>query len=179
VNHAPDSTFLARTFEDDTYAWARARPVRRRLVIVEASLLGALAAATLVASAGGDGWTTAYFVVWTIGLIGFIPIHSLLNLGIRGLFDRRGSSLDEHQRALRERSFIAMAWGTSALTLAAWAGGVSVQATTGHTALALCLGFILWFAAGLLAYWHLAWTLPDEQGPGRSHEGDAPATDPV
>ena len=26
----------------------------------------------------------------------------------------------------------------------------------------LYLGFLLWFAAGLLAYWHLAWTAPDE-----------------
>jgi hypothetical protein len=35
-------------------------------------------------------------------------------------------------------------------------------AATGHTALALYLGFLLWLVAGLLAYWHLAWTLPDE-----------------
>ena len=32
----------------------------------------------------------------------------------------------------------------------------------GHTVLGLFTGFLLWFTAGLLAYWHLAWTLPDE-----------------
>lgn len=55
-----------------------------------------------------------------------------------------------------------MGWYSTGLHLAAWLGAVALLAVTGHTALALGLGFLLWFAAGLLAYWHLAWTLPDE-----------------
>ena len=71
-------------------------------------------------------------------------------------------SLDEHQQRLRERSFLAMARAATVLTLLAWAGAVTVVATTEHVMPALYLGFLLWFASGLLAYWHLAWTAPDE-----------------
>ena len=95
-------------------------------------------------------------------MLGFIPLHSVLNLGIRGVLDRSERSLDEHQQGLRNRSFLAMAWPATALQLAAWAGAVTLVAASGHVALALCWGFLLWLAAGLLTYWHLAWTAPDE-----------------
>lgn len=158
----PDQTYLTRTFEDGRYAWARSTRVRHRFVLAEATLLAVLVVATLVASGTEEGGGTAYFVAWSAGMLGFIPLHSLLNLGIRGLFDRSGRTLDEHQQRLRERSYGAVGWPSTALMLCAWAGGVTLVAVTGHTVLALCLGFLLWFAAGLLAYWHLAWTLPDE-----------------
>ena len=162
MSTSPDQTYLARTFDDDRYAWARGRRVRRRAVLAEAALLAALVAVTVAAATTSAGWTTSFFVVWTVGMLGFIPLHSVLNLGIRGVFDRDGRSLDEHQQRLRDRSFVAVAWPTTALHFSAFTGAVAVVALTGHVALALCLGFLLWFAAGLLAYWHLAWTAPDE-----------------
>ncbi len=155
-------TTLTRTFEDERYAWTRTHTTRHRAVLAEATLLTALVVATLLAAGTDEGWSTAYFLAWTAGMLLFIPLHSLLNLGIRGLFDRGRQSLDEHQRGLREHSHARVGWPMTALTLAAWAGGVTLAAATGHTALALCLGFLLWFAAGLLPYWHLAWTLADE-----------------
>lgn len=158
----PDQTYLARTFDDGRYAWARTRTVRRRAVLAEAVMLAALAAATLLAATTDEGWTTPFFVVWTVGMLGFIPLHSVLNLGIRGVFDRDGRSLDEHQELLRERSLSAMSRPATGLHLLAWAGAVAVVALSEHVALALCWGFLLWFAAGLLAYWHLAWTAADE-----------------
>ena len=161
----PTDTYLARAFEDGRFSWARARNVRRRVVLAEATLLALLVAFTLAAATSDIGWSTAYSVAWSLGMLGFIPLHTVLNLGIRGLFDRSGHSLDEHQTRLRERSYSAMGWPSTALNLAAWAGGVTLVAVTGHVALALCLGFLLWFTAGLVAYWHLAWTLPDENEP--------------
>jgi hypothetical protein len=160
---APDQTSLARTFEDERYAWTRTRRVRTRAVLAEAALLVALVATTLAQALTDAGWTTTYYVAWTAGMLAFIPLHSLLNLGIRGVFDRRRGSLDEHQRALREHSHSRVGWPVTALTFTAWAGGIALASGTGHTALALCLGFLLWLAAGLLPYWHLAWTLPDEE----------------
>ena len=158
---SPEQTHLARTLDDGRYAWARRRQVRRRAVVGEAVLVAALVAATVTAAAG-TGWTTWFFVAWTVGMLAFIPLHSVLNLGIRGVFDRGGRSLDEHQRRLRERSYSAMGWPSYALTFAAFTGAVTVVALTHHVELALCLGFLLWFTSGLLAYWHLAWTSPEE-----------------
>ncbi|MGY1723365.1 hypothetical protein [Blastococcus sp. SYSU DS0533] len=158
---SPDQTYLARNFDDGRWAWARRRPVRRRAVLAQIALFLALVAATLIAAATG-GWSTWYFVVWTAGMLGFIPLHSLLNLSIRGVFDRSSRSLDEHQQELRERSYVAVAWPSWGLHLTAFAGAVTLVALTDEVALALCLGFLLWMAAGLLAYWHLAWTAPDE-----------------
>ncbi len=157
-----DQTFLERAFDDGRYPWARTRRVRRRLVVAEVLLVTVLVAATVGASAG-EGWSTAYFVALAVGLLGFVPLHSMLNIGIRGLFDRRGGSLDEHQRQLRDESYTAMAWWQTGLTFAAWTGGIALLAATDHLMLAFYLGFLLWFASGLLAYWHLAWTLPDEE----------------
>jgi hypothetical protein len=162
VTTSSTRTSLARTFEDERYSWARSRSTRHRAVLGEAALLTGLVAATVAAALTDDGWDTSFSVVWTVGLVLFIPLHSLLNLGIRGVFDRAVHSLDEHQRGLREHSHARVGWPMTALTFAAWAGGVAVAAATGHTVLALCLGFLLWFAAGLLPYWHLAWTLADE-----------------
>lgn len=162
MSNRPDRTYLARTFEDDRYAWARRPVVRHRLVIAEVALLAVLVAATLAASSTDDGWTTGFFVVWTTGMLAFIPLHSLLNLGIRGVFDRSRRSLDEHQLGLRERAFARMGWPSSALTFLAWSGGVALVALTTHVVLALCWGFLLWLGAGLLPYWHLAWTAPAE-----------------
>ncbi len=94
---SPDQTYLARTFDDGRYAWARSRRVRRRTVVAQAVLLAALVAVTVAAASTGEGWTTWYFVAWTVGMLGFIPLHSTLNLGIRGVFDRSDRSL-EHFR---------------------------------------------------------------------------------
>ncbi|SDE87796.1 hypothetical protein SAMN05660485_01966 [Blastococcus fimeti] len=157
----PQQTYLARTFDDGRYAWARSRRVRRRAVVAEAALVAALVGATLIASSV-SGWSTPYFVVLSVGLLGFVPLHSVLNLGIRGVYDRDDRSLDEHQQRMRERSFLAMAWPATALHFLAWAGAATVVALTEHVVPALYLGFLLWFAAGLLPYWHLAWTSPDE-----------------
>jgi len=159
---APDQTFLARAFEDGRYAWTRTHRVRTRAVLAEAALLAGLVVATVACALTDAGWTPGYFVAWTAGMLLFIPLHSLLNLGIRGVFDRGRDSLDEHQRGMRERSHARVGRPMTTLTFAAWTGGIALAAGTGHTALALCLGFLLWFAAGLLPYWHLAWTLPDE-----------------
>ena len=153
---------LARTFEDERYSWTRTRSTRHRAVLAEAVLLTVLVAATLAAALTDRGWTTAYFLAWTAGMLLFVPLHSLLNLGIRGVFDRGRHSLDEHQQGMREHSHARVGWPMTALTFAAWAGGIALAAGTGHTVLALCLGFLLWFTAGLLPYWHLAWTLADE-----------------
>ena len=122
--------------------------------------MGVLARVT--AAATDAGWNTPFFIVWTVGMLAFIPLHSTLNAGIRGVFDRSVRSLDEHQQRLRDRSFTAMAWPATALHLAAWSGAVAVVGLTGHVVLGLCFGFLLWFTAGLLAYWHLAWTAPEE-----------------
>ena len=162
MSTTPDQTYLARAFDDGRYAWARTRTVRRRAVLAEATLLAALVAATLLAAATDEGWTTPFVVAWSVGMLGFVPLHSVLNLGIRGVFDRAGRSLDEHQEFLRERSLSATSWPATGLHLLAWAGAVAVVAVSGHVAPALCWGFLLWFAAGLLAYWHLAWTAADE-----------------
>ncbi|SDF49091.1 hypothetical protein SAMN05660662_2329 [Blastococcus aurantiacus] len=162
MSTTPTQTYLARTFDDERYAWARHPRVRRRAVVAEAALLVALITATLVAGSTDEGWSTWFFVAWTVGMLGFIPLHSLLNLGIRGVLDRDKRSLDEHQRRLGERSHSAMSWPAAALTFAAVAGAVAVVALTEHVPLALCLGFLLWFTSGLLTYWHLAWTSPEE-----------------
>ncbi|MGY1828156.1 MULTISPECIES: hypothetical protein [unclassified Blastococcus] len=158
----PQQTYLARTFDDSRYDWARSRPTRRRAVLAEAALFAALVTATLVCATSTEGWSTWFFVVWTVGMLAFIPLHSLLNLGIRGVFDRSARSLDEHQQSLRDRSFTAMAWPATGLHLLAFTGAVAIVALSGHVPLALCFGFLLWLAAGLLSYWHLAWTAPEE-----------------
>ena len=162
MNTTNQDTSLSRAFDDQRYAWTRTQRVRRRLVAAEATLLTALTAGVLFASTAPGGPTGTYFLVLALGLCCFLPLHSMLNLGIRGLFDRGTGSLDEHQQRVRDRSTSAMRWGNAGLTLAAWFGGIMLGAATGHTVLALYLGFLLWFVAGLLAYWHLAWTLPDE-----------------
>jgi hypothetical protein len=162
VSTSPAQTYLARTFDDERYAWARTRRVRRRAVLAEVALFVALIAATLASAATDQGWTTTYYIVWTVGMLAFIPLHSVLNLGIRGVLDRDRRSLDEHQRRLGERSQSAMGWPSMALSFAAFAGAVAVVGLTGQVALGLCLGFLLWLAGGLLTYWHLAWTSPEE-----------------
>lgn len=158
----PQQTYLARTFDDSRYDWARGRRTRRRAVLGEVALFATLVTATLACAASPEGWSTWFFVVWTAGMLGFIPLHSLLNLGIRGVFDRSSRSMDEHQQELRERSYVAVAWPAWGLNFTAFAGAVTLVALTDEVALALCLGFLLWMTAGLLAYWHLAWTAPEE-----------------
>ena len=162
MSTAPVQTHFARSIDDERWAWARSRRVRRRAAVAEIALVTVLVVATLAAATTDEGWTTWFFAVWTAGLLAFIPLHSVLNAGTRGLFDRSSRSLDEHQQTLRQRSFSAMGWPGTALTFLAWSGAVAVVGTTGHVALGLCLGFLLWFAAGLLHYWHLAWTAPEE-----------------
>ncbi|MGY1857935.1 hypothetical protein [Modestobacter sp. SYSU DS0290] len=164
MTQSPTPTHLARTFEDERYAWARRPRVRRRAVVAQAALLVALIAATLAAAGTGEGWSTWFFAAWSIGMLSFIPLHSVLSLGIRGVLDRDKRSLDEHQRRLGERSHNAMAWPSAALTFAAFSGAVTLVTLTDHVELALCLGFLLWFTSGLLTYWHLAWTSPEEPG---------------
>lgn len=154
--------YLARAFDDDRYAWTRSAHLRRRLVLVEAGLLAALLGVTMVAVSAGAGWSAWFVGAWTVGLLAFLPVHSLLNASIRGLYDRSGRTIDEHQRQLRERSHAAVRGASVILTLAAWSGAVAVASAAGHTRLGLATGFLLWFAATLLPYWHLGWTLPDE-----------------
>ncbi|TFV52936.1 hypothetical protein E4P41_21290 [Geodermatophilus sp. DF01-2] len=162
MSTTPVQTHFARSIDDDRWAWARRRRVRRRAALAEIALVVLLMAATLAAATTDEGWTTWFLAVWTIGLLAFIPLHSVLNAGTRGLFDRSRRSLDEHQQALRQRSYNAMGWPGTALTFFAWSGAVALVGTTGHVPLALCLGFLLWLSAGLLHYWHLAWTAPEE-----------------
>ncbi|MDT0275953.1 hypothetical protein [Blastococcus goldschmidtiae] len=162
MSTAPEETYLARTFDDDRYAWARSRRVRHRAVVAEVALFVALLAATVGSASTDQGWTTWFFIVWTAGMLAFIPMRSVLDLGIRGVLDRDRRSLDEHQRRLGERSHSAMGRPSMALTFVAIGGAVAVVALTGHVAPALCLGFLLWLASGLLTYWHLAWTTPEE-----------------
>ena len=157
LEHSP----LARAFEDERYAWTRTVRLRQRMVLAEATLLTSLVIATVVAATTG-GWSPWSFAAWTAGMLAFIPLHSLLNAGIRGVFDRNGRSLDEHQRSLRARSHSAVSMPGTALTLLSWLCGIAVVATTDDVALGLCLSFLLWFTAGLLAYWHLAWILGEE-----------------
>jgi hypothetical protein len=159
---APEQSHLTRTFDDDRWAWARTRRVRRRAVLAQVVLFVALITATVVGATTSEGWTTWFFVAWTVGMVGFIPLHSVLNAGIRGVFDRTERSLDEHQQRVRDRALVRVAWPATALHLTAWAGGIGLAAASGHTVLALCFGFLLWMAAGLLPYWHLAWTAPEE-----------------
>ncbi|MGY1914123.1 hypothetical protein [Blastococcus sp. SYSU DS0973] len=159
---SPDQTYLARTLDDRRWAWARTRRVRRRAVLAQVALIVLLVMATLASATTREGWTTWFFGAWTAGMLGFIPLHSVLNAGIRGVFDRSSRSLDEHQQRLRDHSFVTVAWPATALHFAAWTGAVTIVALSGHVPLALCFGFLLWLTAGLLAYWHLAWTVPDE-----------------
>ena len=158
-----EGSYLVRTCDDDRYAWARRSTARRRLVLVEATLIGALVALGAVAAVVDRRWSTWYLVAWTVGLVAFIPLHAFLNLGIRGLYDRAGRTLDEHQRQLRDESYIAVRLPSIVLTFAAIAAAVATVARTGEAALGLAIGFLLWLGAGLLPYWHLAWILPDEE----------------
>src|SRR5690606_38907667 len=82
-----ERSYLARTYDDDRFAWTRSKRVRRRLVVAEAVLISALVVLTIAAAVvGADrGWLAW---PWSIALLGFVPIHSFLNLGIRGLYDR-------------------------------------------------------------------------------------------
>lgn len=141
MTHSPTQTYLARTFEDERYAWARHPRVRRRAVVVEVALVVALIGATLAAVAITSGWPTWFFVTWTVGMLAFIPPHSVRDLGIRGVLDRDKRSLDEHQRRLGERSQSAVAWPNAAPTFAAWAGAVTVLTLTERVTPALGLGF--------------------------------------
>lgn len=149
-------------FDDDRFSFTRATRTRRRLVVAEAALLGVLGVITALTVATDAGLTIWYVVTWTVALLAFIPVHSLLNAGIRGLYDRSGRSLDEHQRQVRAQSYEAVRWPSYALTLAAWVGAVATGSVARDTELALAVGFLLWFAATLLSYWHLAWTMPGE-----------------
>lgn len=161
-----DGGHLARAFDDERHGWTRAARWRQRAVCAEVALLAVLLTVT-VAAAATDADPPAWFVVtWTLGLFAFIPVHSVLNAGIRGLYDRRGRTMDEHQRALHDRSLVAVRWPSTGLTLLAWAGAVAIVGTTQKTGLGLAFGFLCWFAATLLPYWHLGWTLPDEDADG-------------
>ena len=122
----------------------------------------ALTASALWSASTDDGWGIGYTVAWCVGMLAFIPLHSMLNLGIRGLYDRKTRTLDEHQRRLRVESAAQAGVASAALTCAAWTTGIAVVAVTGHTDLGFGVAFLLWGAACLLPYWHLGWTLPEE-----------------
>ena len=154
-------TDLAATFEDDRYAWARRRRVRRAGVVTEALLLVVLALAAL-ASAHALLSGVVFAVVWVGGMLAFIAVHSVVNLGVRGLYDRREASLDEVQRIQRDRSTAATHWPRLVLSLLAVLVAVQTTASSGRPAAACSLGFVLWFASWLTSTWHLAWTLPEE-----------------
>lgn len=169
--HKPTGGYLVDAFDDDRFAFTRVARNRRGLVVAEAALLGVLVVTTAVAVATEVGRTTWY--LWTVALLAFIPVHSLLNAGIRGLYDRSGRSLDEYQRQVRAHSYEAVRWPSYALTFAAWAGAVAMTSVTDDTELAWALGFLLWFAASLLSYWHLAWTMPSEDGTSSTRTASA------
>lgn len=161
--HDRDKGAMARAFDDDRFAWARVGRTRRRLVLAEVGILAALTVTTVAASFGEVGWPTWISAVWTVGLMAFVAVHICLNAGIRGLYDRRGHTLDEHQRHIRQHSHAAVGWPSGILTLAAWTSAVGVLSRTGHVRMSLALGFLLWFMAMLMPYWHLGWTLPGEE----------------
>lgn len=148
-------------FEAERYAWTRRRTTRRSGVAVEAVLLLVIAAVVLAAAvaAVGDGLTGA---VVAVGLLAFIPLHSMVNLGVRGVFDRRDASLDEAQRLMRNRSFAATQPARVTLGLVGVMAAVFVALNAPVPGQAYMLGFVLWFVSWLLSTWHLAWTLPDE-----------------
>ncbi|MGY2128374.1 hypothetical protein [Blastococcus sp. SYSU DS0617] len=158
----PTQAHRASTFDDGRYGWARGRRTRRRAVAGELVVLTVLVAATVGAAATADGWPTWFFITWLAGMWALVPLHSVLNLGIRGLFVRSNRSLDEHQRHLRMQSLDATHWPSAALTFAAVTGSLTIVARSGHVMPALCLGFLLWMASWVLPFWHLAWTAPDE-----------------
>ncbi|MBC3763651.1 hypothetical protein ACUN7V_07025 [Quadrisphaera oryzae] len=156
------TTGLAATFEDERYTWTRRRTVRRAAVGVEAAVVGFLTGVPLVAALGGaDG--AAPVVCWVAACLVFIPVHSVVNLGVRGVFDRRETTLDEVQRAMRDAATSAVNPLRVVLGLLAVVAAVLVAQHGGGTASGLAVGFALWFASWLLSTWHLAWTLPDEE----------------
>ncbi|WP_433799105.1 hypothetical protein [Actinomycetospora sp. CA-084318] len=148
-------------FDTERYAWTRRRAVRRSGVVVEVVLFLVLAAAAL--------WAAYDVADRGIGEIGiavlfllFIPVHSVVNLGVRGVFDRRAATLDEAQRTMRDRSLAAVHPARIVLGLVAVLAAVYVALHAPVPGQAYLLGFVLWFAAWMLSSWHLAWTLPDE-----------------
>lgn len=161
--HETETSYLARNFDDTRFGWTRMRRTRRRLIVVQAIVFAILVAVTAAAATTDTGRPAWHMVAWLVGLLGFIPLHSALNAGIRGMYDRRSRTLDEHQRRLRDESFIAVRWPATLLTFAAWAGAVGTVGLSGYVRLGLEMGFLIWFVAWLLPYWHLAWTLPDEE----------------
>lgn len=154
-------TGLTATFEDERYAWTRRRSTRRTAVTAEVVLLLAMTAAA-VAVAFGVGAVVPFVVVWTVGFVAFIPLHAVVNLGVRGVFDRRESTLDEVQRTMRDASSAAVQPLRVGLGLVSVLAAVAVALHAPVPTQAYALGFVLWFATWLLSTWHLAWTLPDE-----------------
>lgn len=153
---------LAATFEDERYAWTRQRTVRRTAVAVEAALVGFLAGVPLVTAMSGPG-TVLPVALWVAACVAFIPVHSVVNLGVRGVFDRRKASLDEVQRTMRDTATAAVTPYRIALGLVAVVAAVLVAVHGAGTASGLAVGFAVWFASWLMSTWHLAWTLPDEE----------------
>jgi hypothetical protein len=153
---------LAATFEDERYAWTRRTSTRRAGVVVEVVLLVALTAVALLAALGAVP-LLASVVVWTAGFLAFIPLHAVVNLGVRGVFDRREATLDEVQRTMRHRSSAAVHAVRVVLGLVAVVGAVAVALHAPVPTQAYSVGFVLWFATWLLSTWHLAWTLPAEE----------------
>ncbi|MGQ7298323.1 hypothetical protein [Quadrisphaera sp. KR29] len=152
---------LAATFEDERYSWTRRRPTRRAAVVAEVVLLLAMAAAA-VATAHSVGSVPAFVVVWVVGFLAFIPLHAVVNLGVRGVFDRRETTLDEVQRTMRDASTAAVQPLRVGLGLVAVVAAVALAVDAPVPTQGYALGFVLWFVTWLLSTWHLAWTLPEE-----------------
>lgn len=153
---------LAATFEDERYSWTRRRSVRRTAVAVEVALVGFLAGVPLVSGMGGPG-TVLPVALWVAACLAYIPVHSVVNLGVRGVFDRREATLDEVQRTMRDAASAAVNPARVVLGLLAVLVAVLVAVHGGGTGSGLAVGFALWFASWLLSTWYLAWTLPDEE----------------
>lgn len=156
------TTGLAATFEDERYAWARRRAVRRRAVSVEAALVGFLVGVPLVSTMSALSGLVPV-VLWVAACLVFIPVHSVVNLGVRGVFDRREATLDEVQRSMRDTAAAAVTRYRDVLGLLAFVAAALVTWRGGGVGSGLAVGFALWFTSGLLSTWYLAWTLPDEE----------------
>lgn len=152
---------LAATFEDERYAWTRRTSTRRVGVLAEAVILGAVLLVALLAAVEALPVVPSV-VVWTAGFLLFIPLHAVVNLGVRGVFDRRAATLDEVQRTMRDASSAAVNPLRVVLGLVAVAAAVAVALHAPVPTQGYAVGFALWFATWLLSTWHLAWTLPEE-----------------
>lgn len=143
---------LRVTMNDPQFDWARARPMRRRLVLVFAALLVATPVLT---------WALASIWVVPLMLVPFVFVMGSLNASVRGLSELRSRDLDEREIAFRSAIYARLYWPGVFLGVAAGVGATSMGSSAlGLTTAALALSvFNLAMALPTLL---LAWSLPDE-----------------